>query len=190
MYNASFEVTIDGPSQAKSKGLTFDIQGEGNLPQVAITKPKTHTGEHGHHVLLFQKLLLGEKQVLPIALSNVGTINATVTVTMGTQESEDSFGVSYSTIDEDGEEFLYTSLPLTLDIPIGQTKEILVSFRPQLVQTYKTQLKVVVDNNQFETIVVSLIGEGYQDDVVVHNIRGPVDNMSTELLKGGDIEGE
>ncbi len=192
-YNAQFEVSIDGPSQAKSKGLTFDIQGDGNLPQVTIIKPKTQTGEHSHRVLLFQKLLLGEKQVLPILLSNVGTINSTVTVTMETQESHDCFGVTYTTIDNNGDESLYTSLPLSLNIPVGSTREILVSFRPQLVQTYKGQLLLVVDGNQFENMTVALIGEGYQDDVVVHNIRGPADcvtMVNTELLNGGNIDGE
>ena len=194
LYSGQFEVTTDGPSQTKSKGLTFELQGEGNLPQVSVIKPKTFTGEHGHYVLLFRKLLLGEKQVLPIVLGNSGTIPATVTIDLEIQESEEEgeeegegFGVSYHATDSDGDECVHTSLPLTFDVPVEGTQELLVSFRPQSIRSYKRKLTVCVEGNQFESMLVSLMGEGYQDNVVVHNIRGPVGTV-TDLTEG-DIEG-
>ena len=196
VYNAQFEVAVDGPSHARGKGLTFDLQGEGILPQVAVTKPKTFTGEHGHQVLLFRKLLLGEKQVLPVVLSNAGTIGATVTVDMETEQAneeqyEEAFGVSYHTIDSDADECFHNSLPLSFEIPIDRKQELLVSFRPQSTRIYERKLVIRVHDNQFETMTVSLTGEGYQDDVVVQNIRGPIGSygIGTDLAEG-DLEGE
>lgn len=58
VYNASFEVSVDGPSQAKGKGLVFELQGEGNLPQISIMKPRTRSAQ-GECLMLFKKLLLG-----------------------------------------------------------------------------------------------------------------------------------
>lgn len=40
-YSAMFEAAIDGVStaQARSRNLTFEIAGDGNLPRIAILKP-------------------------------------------------------------------------------------------------------------------------------------------------------
>ena len=183
--------------------MTFDLQGEGNLPQVSIIRPQTCT-EKGDHLLLFRKLLIGEKQVQPIVLRNTGTTTANVVVELSAEGSGEGFGVLYSSREEEEEgddrrECVQTGSPLTIDIPVGGTRELLVSFRPQLVQVYKGRLMVRVNDNQFETMPISLIGEGYQDDVVVQNIRGPVSSMGMgplssmgmglELMEG-DLEGK
>jgi len=40
-YSAIFEASIDGVSttQAKTKNLTFEVAGDGNLPRISIYRP-------------------------------------------------------------------------------------------------------------------------------------------------------
>lgn len=197
-----FEATIDGPSQARGKGLSFELQGEGNLPQVSVLKPQSISSEHGHYMLLFRRLLLGEKEVQSIVIGNTGTVSAGVTIHLENheqqqqqqqEETEDNeeavFGILYSDVDESGDDCVYTSLPLSFEVPLQGKKELTVSFRPQSIRTYKKKLVIDVEGNQFETMTVSLIGEGYQDDIVVHNIRGPSGSIDTIPELAGDVEG-
>lgn len=64
VYNATLEAAVDGMPSAMSKyrNLTFDIQGEGNLPRITIVRP-TARNKKGAPVLLFRRLLLGRSQV-------------------------------------------------------------------------------------------------------------------------------
>ena len=63
-YNATLEAAVDGMPSAMSKyrNLTFDIQGEGNLPRITVVRP-TARNKKGAPVLLFRRLLLGRTQV-------------------------------------------------------------------------------------------------------------------------------
>lgn len=63
-YNATLEAAVDGMPSAMSKyrNLTFDIQGEGNLPRINVARP-TARNKKGAPVLLFRRLLLGRTQV-------------------------------------------------------------------------------------------------------------------------------
>jgi hypothetical protein len=68
--------------------VTIDLQGEGNLPQIAIIKPTTRNAK-GENLLLFKKLLLGQRQCLPIILHNTGSIPAVVTIQMEDERQSD-----------------------------------------------------------------------------------------------------
>lgn len=63
-YNATLEAAVDGMPSAMSKyrNLTFDIQGEGNLPRITVVRP-TVRNKKGAPVLLYRRLLLGRSQV-------------------------------------------------------------------------------------------------------------------------------
>lgn len=62
---------------SKSRNLTFDISGEGNLPRVTILRPALRN-KQGNPVLLFQRLLIGQSQQLPLVLKNEGSVPAKV----------------------------------------------------------------------------------------------------------------
>ena len=49
-------------AMSKYRNLTFDIQGEGNLPRINVARP-TARNKKGAPVLLFRRLLLGRTQV-------------------------------------------------------------------------------------------------------------------------------
>lgn len=63
---------------ARSRGLVFDIIGEGTLPRVTVIRPTLYN-QHGNPLLLFKRLLLGHSEKLPLILKNNGTIPAQVT---------------------------------------------------------------------------------------------------------------
>jgi len=59
--------------------LTFDISGEGNLPRISIQKP-TVRNKRGQPLILFKKNLLGRSEILPLILTNDGTLPSKVDI--------------------------------------------------------------------------------------------------------------
>lgn len=169
IYNAIFEATVDGPPQAKGKGLIFDLTGEGNLPQVAILKPTTRSAQ-GQHLLLFKKLLLGQKQDLPIIISNIGSVPATVVIELD-DDAKNDFIMSHSLDETEDDTLLSSCILMHLYLPADSTKKIVVTFCPQEVREYKGCLWMRVKDNHFETIPIILAGEGYQSEIVIGNVR-------------------
>ena len=198
-YNATFEVAPEG---TKSKGLTFDLQGEGNLPQVSITQPTLHNAR-GHPLLLFSKLLLSKSQALPITLRNTGTIPAKVlleiagskafsivdTQNLDLDSENDTRSDSPQDMNFKGSE---SAPPCLVDLGVSESKECVVVFKPHSVKKYRGEMRVKILDNQFEKMIVQLVGEGYEDEVYLENVRGEVlDTWAQELEEvSDDIEGE
>lgn len=61
----------------KSKVLAFDLVGEGNLPCITVVKPVQRTSL-GKPVLLFKRLLVGRRQILPLVIKNISNVPAQV----------------------------------------------------------------------------------------------------------------
>ncbi len=78
-YHGSFEVALEGLTgpASKQKNLSFDVQGEGNLPRVSVLKPSVRN-KKGTPILLFSRLLLRQTQRLPLTLKNEGTLPSKV----------------------------------------------------------------------------------------------------------------
>ena len=188
MYTAILDASIEGPSQAKSKGLNFEIQGEGYLPQISVTQPALRSSK-GQPLLLFKRLLLNHSQVLPISVCNTGSISATVTTEMNSKSGFSLLPVTRDTHEED--EGSDGTAPLMLHLNVGETHEILVAFLPQSAMQYKGLLQLRVQDNQFENISVLMVGEGYEDEVVIKDIHGlgrpltlPPERSSIDELEG------
>ena len=197
-YNASFEVTPEG---TKSKGLVFDLQGEGNLPQVNITQPTLHNAR-GHPLLLFRKLLLSQSQALPITLRNTGTIPAKVLLE---NKGSKAFSIvdteNGATLDSDNDTSSNSpqdksssdsAPPFSASLGVNESKQCLVVFKPRSVKKYRSEMCVRILDNQFEKMIVQLIGEGYEDEVYLENVRGEVlDSWGQEAEEvSDDIEGK
>lgn len=77
--------------------------------------------------------LIGEKEIHPIVLQNIGNIPATVTLRL----SEDSMNIfelfELSQDIEDDDHLIPASSPLSLSLVEGQRKEIRVAFQPKEV---------------------------------------------------------
>ena len=189
LYSATFEAVAEGSQTVKAKGLTFELQGEGNLPQVSVEKPVLHNAQ-GHPLLLFKRLMVGTTQSLPLVVRNVGTIPATLVVTLGS--GHESFSVAQPKVGEEeeeegeaeGEEEVAGTCqtgpgmrqaplppPMTVKLGMDEVKELKVLFQPAQPDKCSGELQLKIHDNQFENLRVVLVGEGYKDDVAIDNIQ-------------------
>lgn len=121
-------------------------------------------------MMLFKNLFIGEREILPIILQNIGNIPATLNMTLSDREV---FTIFEPVEDMDDTEVLYcpTASPLVLDLPVGSTKEVRAAFSPTSVEQYRSTIQLNIKDNQFEAMSVVLVGEGYQSDVVIGNVK-------------------
>ncbi|KAM5296381.1 hydrocephalus-inducing protein homolog isoform 1-T2 [Glossophaga mutica] len=192
-YQCIFEATLDGlPSNlTRNRNLTFDIVGEGNLPQVTVVRPILHN-QHGNPLLLFKRLLLGHSEKLPLILKNSGTIPAKLHVDL--QDQLEVFSLkgrpttSYIYIIEENTPQAKAKKAHTasLVIPPGDTAEFDVVFHSQRVGRMMGNIHLSVVNNQYEDTNIHMVGEGYEDDITLDNIHGLVAPTSQEA---SDIPG-
>ena len=190
-YSATFESIPDG---SKGKGLVFELQGEGNLPQVSVIRP-TLRNSKGHHCLLFQRLSTNHSQTLPLTFKNIGTIPSTVQLEVTTGAHVFQLPSPLEDVPTAGDtkgELSSTLLPpTTLHLAAGETGNCLVKFCPQAIEKYKGELLVVIKDNMFERFPVQLVGEGYEDDISIDNIRGQLDEWKEDVEEvSEDIEGK
>ncbi|XP_068693384.1 hydrocephalus-inducing protein homolog [Montipora foliosa] len=191
MYNATLEAAVDGMPTAMSKyrNLTFDIQGEGNLPRINVVRP-TARNKKGAPVLLFRRLLLGRSQVLQLSLKNEGTLMSRVNIDLKDPEGVYSISCVEGTktlmpldevVDEDDPKSRVHTL--TVVVPMGKTADFSIEFNPFLVGRMVGEVRLTVVDNPYEESIIQLIGEGYQDEVTIDNIRSfmQTENQAPDL---------
>ncbi|KAM6352746.1 hydrocephalus-inducing protein homolog isoform 6-T13 [Alca torda] len=193
-YQCTFEASLDVPTSSaanEARSLTFDISGDGNLPRVTVLRPVLHN-KRGNPLLLFKKLLLGHSEKLPLVLHNGGTIPVQLTIDL---------------LDEGGAFFLKTR-PTThciyqaagmeegspgeerkphaasLVLHHGELAEFDVLFKPTLAQRMEGKIRLSVVDNPYEETNIQLVGEGYEDDFTLDNIRGLVADSKEESTEG------
>ena len=190
-YSAVFEAIPDG---TRGRGLSFELQGEGNLPQVAVIKPSLRN-TRGLPLLLFRRLLVHQSQRLGVTLRNTGTMPATVHIetfsggqhfTVCPPPEEETLSEEDTREEEkDGREAtseVETSQPskhanknappVTVKLAAEEEKEFMVVFQPHVTKKFQGELHLRIVDNQFENVSVQLVGEGYEEEVCIGNIRG------------------
>ena len=194
-YSAVFEAY---PEDYKQKALTFELHGDGNLPQVEVTHP-TLKNAKGQPLLVYRRVLTDHSHTLTVTLRNTGTIPAIVQVrirsgkqhyTLPCGEYSDN-GPEYESKSTESNESKSlrkgsASLPLSLSLDVGETRSFPVAFKPQVAEKCHGELSLRVKDNQFETLSIQLVGEGYQDDVSLLNIHGGAQRDQLSLGKGSD----
>ena len=82
-YSAIFEATVENLTGGlhKTDNLTFEVSGEGNLPRVTILSPSVRN-KKGQPLLLYKKNLVGRTEILPLELTNDGTLASKVILIM------------------------------------------------------------------------------------------------------------
>ena len=172
---------------------------------MAIVRPSLRNAR-GHPLLLFRRLLLNHSQRLAVTLRNSGTIPATVfvetlsggkcfTVTPPPEEEpiqEEGAGRSSPNVDPplpSGN----CPPPVAVKLAVAEEKELLVIFQPRASRKYRGELCLRIVDNQFENLSVQLVGEGYEDEVCIENIRGEVEPETVAVKDGEqlpeDVEG-
>ena len=191
-YSSLLEAIPDG---TKGKGLTFELQGEGNLPQVSIVRPTLHNAK-GNPLLLFRKLLLNHSQALPVTLKNIGTIPAKVflEMTSGSQafsiDTTEHLTTNLEDLDSSCEPNTVPP-PFSVFLDVNKTKDCMVVFEPHVIKKCRGEIYVRIQDNQFEKMTVQLVGEGFEDDVHIENVRGEVFDRKVEIEKvPEEVEGQ
>ena len=188
-YSAMFEAVADSPMPARQRTLSFELQGEGNLPQVSVVRPSFHDTTTGKLLVAFKRLLAGLTSTAPLVLRNTGTIPAYISVELvrgGQSFSVHPHGSSADVLCVDGSSTT-SHLPLvTSEIKAGGSGEFLVGFGPQEVGRHSGELQLRIKDNHFENMTILLVGESYQDDITIENIRG----LGFDVAGFGSEEGE
>ncbi|XP_022080460.1 hydrocephalus-inducing protein homolog isoform X2 [Acanthaster planci] len=199
-YTGQFEVILDGLSgpQAKQKNLSFEVQGEGNLPRVSVQKPSIRN-KKGSPLLLFKRLLLGTTQTLPLCLKNDGTLPSKVDIDLNDpsgvyslQSSEDTKLIYpmqtdiQSYINDDGEEPVRHPHTASIIVGVGEEATFQVVLRPDAAGRCEGSVRVTVVDNQYEDRAIQLVGEGYQDEITLDNIHSLPAEESVEQFLGDD----
>ncbi|XP_049339422.1 hydrocephalus-inducing protein homolog isoform X2 [Astyanax mexicanus] len=206
-YLGVFEATLEGASgmspMGKSKVLVFDLLGDGNLPSITVVKPVQRTSQ-GQPVLQFNRLLVGSRQTLPLVIKNISSVPAQISFDL--LDKMGVFGlrsapnttcthVSSTRIGRDPGTATLMAHVASLTLKAGQQAEFEVQFCPEVAQSFNASLRLVVQDNHYEVILVQLLGEGYHDIISLDNISNkfPQDQESTEapidrsnLLNFGD----
>nr|XP_033799169.1 hydrocephalus-inducing protein homolog isoform X3 [Geotrypetes seraphini] len=202
-YSCIFEAVIDGaPSLIlKARHLTFEIAGEGNLPQVSILRPVVRN-KHGNPLLLFKRLLVGYSETLPLILKNEGTVPAQLHIDL--LDDQESFFLKprstthciYPVNGEQTDKMAFGTVrrahTASLNLNVGESAEFDVLFIPCLPQHFEATIRLSVLDNQYEENMVHLVGEGYQDDLTLDHIHylmaaSGIQNVEGQL-KDTDIE--
>ena len=126
--------------------------------------------------MLFKNLFIGEREILPIVLQNIGSIPAVLNVTLSDHEV---FTLFEPMADIDDTEIFYNpslsssspASPIILNLPVGSKKELRAAFCPSSVSQYRSTVQLNIKDNQFESMNIVLVGEGYQSDVVIGNVK-------------------
>ncbi|CAB1432186.1 unnamed protein product [Pleuronectes platessa] len=205
LYNAVFEATVEGASRTtptfNTKGLKFDLVGEGNLPSVCVLRPALRTSE-GSPALQFRRELVGRRNILPLVLLNDGTVAAQVQVDMLDKHGVFSFnaapGNTCSSIHftqregcTDSDNHLVHRA--TLKLNVNEQVEIMVGFCSDEPLMVEAKLTLQVEDNQCSNTIIQVTAETYQRIVSIDNINWSSQEMdqynerdSYEKLNFGD----
>jgi len=148
LYSGQFEATVDGPPMARSRVLTFEVQGEGSLPQVTVMRPTVRNNK-GIPLLLYKRLLIGKTQTLPLVLKNEG--NITATAILDVVSGSKSFSVTAPTEETPATVPLPTAQTssLTMDINVGKEACFNVNFSPFSAKKCKGTLRYTLNISTF-----------------------------------------
>lgn len=159
-YDCIFEAAVDG-SGNKSKPLSFQLTGAGNLPRASLSHPSLKD-EAGFGILNFRSLPVGQSQKLPLVLRNDGDLQAKIKLPWG-KSIKSPFSLFLKDSKKSFEE---------AELSSGESLNLEVEFRPETIDQFEEILQFEILHNEFDTIVVKLFGECFNQAVVIDNLPG------------------
>ncbi|KAM3592002.1 uncharacterized protein V6R79_011190 [Siganus canaliculatus] len=198
VYRAVFELTIEGTSRMtptfKTKVLTFDLMGVGNLPSVCVVHPALRNSD-GSPVMRFRRVSVGHGRSLRLVLLNDGNTTAQVHVDMLDKYGVFTFkappGYTCSSINTtqlegatDQESQLVHRAILRLDV--NQQVELEVTFLSDKPLSVETKISVRVEDNQYSNTEIQVTAEASKETVSLQPFR----SSDSEALDEEDDEGD
>ncbi|XP_072492710.1 hydrocephalus-inducing protein homolog isoform X2 [Notamacropus eugenii] len=189
-YQCVFEASLDGLPNflSKTRNLTFDIFGEGNLPRVSVIRPILYNNK-GNPLLLFKRLLVGQSEKLPLILKNNGTIPAQLHVDLRDHnrvfslKGRPTTNYIYITEENNPDEKSKKAHTASLIVYPGETAEFDVLFKPSNAEKVVGTIHLSVVNNQYEETTIQMLGEGYEDDITLDNIHGLATTSKSDMME-------
>ncbi|CAL8374755.1 unnamed protein product, partial [Arctogadus glacialis] len=182
-HRAVFEAVLEGGismiSMVKSKLLQFNLLGEGNLPSVFVTRPALRDSQ-GNPVLQFGRLLAGRQHALPLVLRNDGIMGAQVHIDMLDKQRVFTIkpaadntisSITCSPLESTADPEAPLCHRASLRLAPGQSAGFEVGFRPEQPLSARASIEVLVQDNQYNRIMVTLTGEAYRDIITLDNVR-------------------
>ncbi|KAJ9512718.1 hypothetical protein QJQ45_019009 [Haematococcus lacustris] len=160
-YSGLLEAVVEQGSDPQTKSFTCEIRGEGSLPSLSLQEPSVFDS-HGRPLLKFPRVLLGLSAKLQVLLRNNGLLPASARMEA---EHHSAFTIT------GGPEGLFTVQP-------GRSVAFGVSFSPQQLGVLSHEMRVKVNQNQYEDYRIAMSGEGYQEDVTFDHLPdGQLDEL-------------
>ena len=155
-YHYVVEATVVGGTDEKTNMLTFGVHGKGALPKVvALDRTGEPLGRTA--TISMGKNLLGFRKVRMIPIKNDSPIPARLTVARTESRSFDlenyDFVRSYS-------------------LDPGKHFNLVVAFRPMACEKSSFDIRVSVAENPKEDIHLTVVGEGFREDVICEGLSG------------------
>ena len=187
-FIASFEATVElGELEPKTNSLIFEVRGDGTLPRVSILEP-TQRNEKGQALLGFKRLLKGKTQTQQIMIKNEGILPANVRFGRlapwpSSEEAEEGTPVNGH------ESFSFTGRGGELLLQAKEEKVYDVTFMPKEIGKLRAGISMVVANNEFESNIIEIAGEGFMQDVSIGNLpEGSEDTLIFGNLTVGVVK--
>ena len=174
-YHYNLSVSLEGPGHlSRGMGLNFELQGEGSLPQISVIQPAA-TDRNGKPVMIFKRLVVGKTQVLPLVLSNTGSMSAVMGLKLEEEVSEFSIRPvllppSDTQLDQDLSASSNGHHLVNLDPNERCSFEI--AYSPRKPGEHSHTILLQVQDNPYEHTQILLLAESYVDEVIIDNIRG------------------
>ncbi|CAH8559949.1 unnamed protein product [Schistosoma mattheei] len=208
LYTATFNVYVDNklsPSTIVTSGrgstssstkrssnppvLTFELYGEGNLPQISVLQPKLRN-RAGQTMCVFKRIQVGKISSQTLSLQNNGLLNSRLNIDLIDPEgvfllkpqSNNGCLLFYNppnmsadcTSESTGNDELSIakqSYLIGLLLKPKHQFNLTISYKPNKrnIKNYG-QIQLIVVNNEYEDTLIELIGESLNDEVCIENV--------------------
>ncbi|XP_058702204.1 hydrocephalus-inducing protein-like [Poecile atricapillus] len=178
-YDCTFKASLVIPKRSvkiKPQTLSFTISGRGHEPQVTVVCPRARS-KRGNAVLRFQRLQLGDLEMLPLVVRNNGIVPVKFMLHLEDEHGAFFLKARRSTLerfhtedvgeDSVGNESKPPKKPLLL-LHRGQSAEFDVIFDPTLARRVEGKIRVLVGDTYSDKTLIELVGEGHKDEFTLN----------------------
>jgi hydrocephalus-inducing protein len=167
--SGKFEAVVDGGSDTKTNSLSFSLRGDGILPRIKILQP-SETDADGRAWAKFGRLLVGKSVSRQVVILNDGIIPALVRV---------------DTMVSAPPSIQFTGRGVQFKLAPGEQQVFELTFNPREAGAAACEIKIAVQQNQFEDSVISVSGDAYERDLSFEDLGGQPNSDSDKLVFGG-----
>jgi hypothetical protein len=161
-FAASFEAVVDNGQDAATRTFGCELRGEGTLPSLTLQDPGLDA--QGRPTIKFPRTAKGRGASFNIVVKNNGVLAATGHLEL---------------VKDDGGAYALVGGRQSFKVAPKKSASFAVTFKPREARAYNEgALRLVVDNNPFETYAIGAVGEGYQDEIGFEELpHGEVDTL-------------